>query len=94
MFSCEFIKFGEDNYASLGLWYYGVDGTCQDTSFEVSEGWFTGGWISGARSCLILSMICGAAACTMISFEWLCCEVCLAGCLEGIALAGAWILGA
>lgn len=94
MFNCDFIQFGEANYASLGLWFYGVDGTCKEEEFEVEdEGYFTGAWVSSSRSCLIISMLRGAAATSMVTFEWLCCEVCCAGVLEGLAYGGAWVMG-
>ncbi|KAG7339430.1 hypothetical protein IV203_025393 [Nitzschia inconspicua] len=95
MFNCDFIQFGEANYASLGLWFYGVDGTCSDEEFQLedNEAWFTGAWVSSSRSCLSISMFCGAAATIMVTFEWLCCEVCCAGVLEGLAFCGAWVLG-
>ena len=94
MYNCEFIQFGQENYASIGIWFYGVAGECTDEEFALEEeGWFTGSWIATSRSCLILSMIAGAAALIMVMFEWLCCQVCCAGVLEGLAYAGAWILG-
>ena len=94
MFNCDFIQFGAENWASIGIWYYGVGGECNDEEFALEdEGWFTGSWISTARSCLILSMVSGTAALTMVMFEWLCCAVCCAGVLEGLAYAGAWFLG-
>jgi hypothetical protein len=95
MFNCDFIQFGEANYASIGLWFYGVDGTCseEELALESEEQWYTGGWISSSRSCLSISMFLGAAATAMVTFEWLCCEVCCAGVLEGLAYSGAWVLG-
>mmetsp|Transcript_12973 Transcript_12973/g.20889 ORF Transcript_12973/g.20889 Transcript_12973/m.20889 type:complete len:194 (-) Transcript_12973:162-743(-) len=95
MFNCEYIQFGEEGYASIGLWYYGVAGECNTEEYDVSQfGWFEDeSWITGARSCLIMSMIFGAAACAMVTFEWCCCEVCCAGCLEGLAFSAAWISG-
>ncbi len=93
MWDCAFIQFGQDNYASLGLWCYGVAGTCDTEEYVLDDEWYTGSWITSARSCLIISMICGAAATTMVTFEWICCEVCCAGILEGLAFAGAWIFG-
>ena len=94
MYNCEFIQFGEANYASIGIWFYGVNGECTEEEFALEEeGWFTGSWISTSRSCLIISMIAGAGAVALVMFEWLCCEVCCAGVLEGLAYAAAWILG-
>jgi hypothetical protein len=94
MFSCEFIVFGDENKASLGPWKYGTDGECNPEDFaEGVNEWVSGGWVSGVRGCMIVSMFCGAAACTMVTFEWLFCEVCCAGILEGLAFAGAWITG-
>ena len=74
---------------SLGLWTYGVDGECNENSYSHGDD----GMIRGARNSLTFSMICGGAALILITFEWLFCEVCCAGCLEGLAFAIAWILG-
>jgi hypothetical protein len=94
MFNCDFIQFGDANYASIGLWYYGVDGTCADEELSLeAEGWYSGAWISASRGCLILSMFCGAGATGMVLLEWLCCEICCAGIAEGLAYAAAWGLG-
>lgn len=49
--------------------------------------------MAGARSALVISMVCGIAALIMVLFEWLFCEVCCAGCLEGLAFVGAWACG-
>jgi hypothetical protein len=94
MFNCEYIQFGQENYASLGPWYYGVSGTCESEEFALeSEGWFAARYVNASRSCLILSMFCGAAATVMVTFEWLCCQVCCAGVLEGLGFAGGWGCG-
>jgi hypothetical protein len=94
MFNCDFIQFGSANYASIGLWFYGVDGTCEDEELSLeAEGWYTGAWIKASRGCLTLSMFCGAGATGMVILEWLCCEICCAGLAEGLAYAGAWMLG-
>lgn len=89
-FNCDFLNFGGFDIASLGLWYYGIGGECQTTKFEAADD----GLIAGARSCITISMICGAGSMFLITFEWLCCEICCAGILEGIGIACAWIFGA
>lgn len=87
MFSCEFVEFS-DTSASAGLWFLGKDGICLEDQYETDDG-----VVAGARSALTISMIAGFAAGVMIAFEWLLCEVCCAGCLEGLCIAAAWIVG-
>ena len=89
-FGCNFLETSEGN---VGLWY--VDdgtGNCVD--------WPTNGIdaddqsiVKGASSALTLATIFGFAAGMMILFEWLFCEVCCAGCLEGISFICAWLFG-
>jgi hypothetical protein len=88
--NCDFLNFGGFDVASLGLWYYGIGGECITDQFDAVDD----GLIAGARASICISMICGLAAMVMITFEWLFCEVCCAGCLEGLALCGAWVMGA
>jgi uncharacterized membrane protein YccF (DUF307 family) len=38
-------------------------------------------------------MIAGFAAGVLIAFEWLLCEICCAGIIEGLCIAAAWIVG-
>jgi hypothetical protein len=85
--SCELVKYG-DTGATAGIWFLGISGECDVDSFETDDG-----LVAGARSTLIMSMLAGAAAGTMVTFEWLCCEVCCAGCLEGLCYMAAWVLG-
>ena len=81
VFSCEFVTFA-DGLGSAGIWFLGVDGACDEDQYETDDG-----LITGARSALIISMVAGLAAWGMVLFEWILCEVCCAGCLEGLAFA-------
>lgn len=90
MFNCDFINFGGFDNASIGLWYYGIGGTCVTDQYEAIQD----GLVAGARATIVISLICGCVALGMIVFEWLFCEICLAGCLEGLALCAAWVMAA
>ena len=85
--SCELAK-PDDSGASFGIFYRGNNGVCQEEEYETEDP-----VIKSARSALILSMICGFVAGTMVTFEWLLCEICCAGVLEGLAYLGAWVIG-
>lgn len=50
--------------------------------------------VTGAQAALAISTVAGAGAGAMILLEWLCCEVCCAGCLEGLGFLAAWVVGA
>lgn len=85
-FGCDFITTGDGK--NIGIWY--VDdgsGTCVDWSDSKEE------IVAGAQSALTLSTIAGFAAGALVLFEWLCCEICCAGCVEGFAFCGAWMIG-
>jgi hypothetical protein len=89
-YSCNVISY-DDGTSTAGLWYLsagGTDGACQTEAYDTEDA-----IVQGARSAIILSMIAGLAAGVMVLFEWLFCEVCCAGCLEGLAYMGAWTLG-
>ena len=85
VYACDFVDYGG---GSVGIFFAGIDGVCSDTMFDTDDG-----IVQGARSAIIISMICGGVAGVMILFEWLFCEICCAGCLEGFALLGAWMIG-
>ena len=87
-YSCEFVEFLDGDVTSAGIWYLGRSGECDDEQFETEDS-----VVLGARSSLTISMIAGFAAFAMILFEWLLCEVCCAGILEGLAICVAWMVG-
>mmetsp|Transcript_22372 Transcript_22372/g.36113 ORF Transcript_22372/g.36113 Transcript_22372/m.36113 type:complete len:128 (+) Transcript_22372:45-428(+) len=74
---------------SIGIFFVGTDSECSKEPYDVTEDSFA----RGARYTSILSVLCGMIALGMISFEWVCCKICCAGCLEGLMLSAAWILG-
>jgi hypothetical protein len=83
-FNCNFITTSSGN---IGIWYVD-DGTGTCVEWESQDE-----IVGGAQSMLTLSTIAGFAAGAMVLFQWLICEVCCAGCLEGLAFAASWILG-
>ncbi|CAB9497906.1 unknown protein [Seminavis robusta] len=90
--SCELVKV--DDEASGSTWgFFFQDsitngGTCQDTVFSTEDEMILAG-----RTCLIVSICAGFIAGVMVTFEWLCCEICCARVLEGIAFFLAWAFG-
>ena len=89
IYSCEFLT-TSDGVIDIGIWFQGTYGECDlDEAYGVGDQ----GYVAGARSALLISMMCGFAAGTMVLFEWVCCEICCAGCLEGLAFVGAWACG-
>lgn len=88
VYSCDFFS-SIDSSANYGVWYDGTNGECNLEEAYTDDDRF----VAAARSSLVLSMLCGSAALVMVLFEWLLCEVCCAGCLEGIAFVGAWACG-
>lgn len=89
-FGCDFLT--TPSTRGIGIWYVEEQGTgnCVEwstTNLEPDD------VVKGAQSALTLSTIAGFAAGVMVLFEWLLCEVCCAGCLEGLAFCSAWVLG-
>ncbi len=85
-FQCNFVSTADGT--NFGIWY--VDdgtGTCVEWP-ETADS-----IVTGAQSALTLSTMAGFAAGVLVLFEWLICEVCCAGCLEGLAFCGAWVIG-
>jgi len=94
IFSCDFIHAGgsdDGGYyeTNIGVWFQGTNMECSEDFYEASED----SYVAWSRSALVLSMMCGVAAMIMVCFEWLCCEVCCAGLVEGGAFVGAWGCG-
>jgi hypothetical protein len=86
-FGCSFVTTGDGQ--NIGVWY--VDdgtGTCVD--WEDGE---PDSFVKGAQSALTLATIAGFAAAVLVTIEWLLCEICCAGCVEGLAFCAAWIVG-
>lgn len=89
LYSCDFFEF-VDTGESIGIWYESAGAECYlDEPYPASEDTL----ISGARSAAILSMLCGFVAGVLVLIEWVCCEICCAGCVEGLAFCGAWACG-
>jgi len=72
----------------VGIWYVD-DGKGNCVAWGSSQSQVVG----GAQSALTISTIAGFAAGVMVLFEWLICEVCCAGCLEGLAFCTSWLIG-
>ena len=87
-FSCELVDLpGEagDAGGTAGIFFYGVDGVCQEEQFETDDG-----LVTGARSALMVSTCAGFIAGVLVTFEWIFCEICCAGLIEGLAYFLAW----
>ena len=93
LYSCDFFTF-LDSGDSIGIWYESdtiVDG---EVTCSLDEPYpFDDPLVSAARSAAILSMLCGLVAMLLVSIEWICCEICCASCVEGLAFVGAWGCG-
>lgn len=90
IYSCDFFSSTGDAI-NVGIWFQGQNGEC-----NIEDGFYAAeedGLVAVARSSLLISMLCGTAALVMVLFEWLFCEICCAGCLEGCAFVGAWACG-
>ncbi|KAG7345180.1 hypothetical protein IV203_032711 [Nitzschia inconspicua] len=93
--SCDFLQVtnaDETNaeIASLGVWFHGTqDGECVEGSYDAMDEEL----IVGARTALTWSLLFGAGALALVTFEWLCCNICCAGCITGFLFAGAWVMG-
>ena len=86
-FNCSFITTA--NGSNIGIWYVD-DGTGNCVEWE--EGTIDS-YAKGAQSALTIATIAGFTAGVLVTFEWLICEVCCAGCVEGLAFAFAWLSG-
>jgi len=93
VYSCDFISANASDdglsTTNIGVWFQGIDSVCFEDHYEASED----SYVAWARSALILSMMCGAAAGILVLFEWIICEICCAGIVEGCAFVGAWGCG-
>ncbi|CAB9501918.1 expressed unknown protein [Seminavis robusta] len=87
--SCELVQVDEASGSTWGFFFRGANGTCQDMVFGTEDEMILAG-----RTCLIVSICAGFIAGVMVTFEWLFCEICCAGVLEGIAFFLAWAVGA
>lgn len=86
-FGCDFVR--GSNGQKMGIWY--VDdgsGTCIEWDEAMEDK-----YVSGSRSSLTIATVAGFGAAVLVLFEWLLCEVCCAGCIEGLAFCCAWIVG-
>jgi hypothetical protein len=83
---CSFVQTADGT--NIGIWY--VDdgtGNCVELDGEVDS------FVKGAQSSLTIATIAGFGAAVLVTFEWLLCEVCCAGCVEGLAFCCAWMVG-
>ncbi|CAB9531495.1 expressed unknown protein [Seminavis robusta] len=86
--SCELVEYNQSGGVTYGIFFRGFEGTCQSEYYTTDDA-----VITGARTTLIVSMCAGFIAGVMVLFEWLFCEICCAGVLEGLAFLLAWIAG-
>ena len=86
--SCELVNVTGGAGGTYGIFFRGTNNQCQDVAYDTEDP-----LVLGARSALIVSMCAGFIAGLMVTFEWLCVEVCCAGVLEGLAFLLAWFSG-
>ena len=86
--SCELVNLPGDSDQTAGIFFKGQAGTCEDSQFETDDG-----IVTGARTALMVSTCAGFIAGAMVTFEWLFCEICCAGLLEGLGFLVAWMAG-
>jgi hypothetical protein len=83
-FACDFLL---TEGGSLGIWYI------EDESGECVDWVDQDGAVSGAQSALTIATCAGFITGVLVAFEWLLCEICCAGCIEGLGFACAWLVG-
>lgn len=89
LYSCDFFDL-VDSGEEIGIWYRTTDGVCDiDNTYPATDD----SLIKFARSAAILSMCFGFGAGLLVFIEWICCEICCAGCVEGLAFGGACACG-
>ena len=86
-FNCSFVKTADGRH--IGIWYVD-DGTGNCVEWDETA---TDSFVKGAQSSLTIATVAGFGAAVLIAFEWLLCEICCAGCIEGLAFCCAWIVG-
>ena len=94
LYSCDFFAFTSTT-ESIGIWYESAEIIDGNTTCYLDEPYpsVEEPLIRGARSAAVLSMIFGFVAMSLVAVEWICCEICCAGCVEGLAFVGAWACG-
>lgn len=90
--SCEMVNVtGSSSEGGWGIFFQGTGAgafECHTEMYQTDDP-----LVTGARSALSISMTAGFVALLMVTFEWLFCEVCCAGLLEGLAFLLAWTSG-
>jgi hypothetical protein len=86
-FNCSFVKTADGR--NIGVWYVD-DGTGNCVEWDSTA---TDSFVTGAQSALTIATVAGFGAAVLIAFEWLLCEICCAGCIEGLAFCCAWMVG-
>jgi len=94
LYSCDFFAFTSTT-ESIGIWYESAEIIDGNTTCYLDEPYpsVEEPLIRGARSAAVLSMVFGFVAMSLVAVEWICCEICCAGCVEGLAFVGAWACG-
>jgi len=89
LYSCDFFHF-TGTTESLGIWYWSENGECDlEEAYSAQDN----SLVAGARSAMVLSIVCGLVATGLVLLEWIFCEICCAKCIEGLAFVGAWACG-
>mmetsp|Transcript_20157 Transcript_20157/g.49428 ORF Transcript_20157/g.49428 Transcript_20157/m.49428 type:complete len:180 (+) Transcript_20157:105-644(+) len=87
--SCDFAVYKNDNTQGIGIWYLMTNDVCGTEMYDPDE---TDPFIWTARSSLSLAMLLAAIGGILVAFEWCCCQVCCAGCVEMSCYMGAFFL--
>ena len=83
-FACDFISTPNGN---IGIWYI-EDDTGECVEWDTSDP-----LIAGAQTALTVATVAGFIAGVLVTLEWILCEVCCAGCIEGLGFCVAWLAG-
>ena len=91
--SCEMVELDIQNAGgvkpTMGFFFKGNGVECEVNTYDTDDP-----FIQASRSMLSMSIVFGGIAGILVGFEWLVCQVCCAGLLEGVAYLLAWVLGA
>eukprot|EP00980_Cylindrotheca_fusiformis_P010321 scaffold2299_cov131-Cylindrotheca_fusiformis.AAC.8 len=90
-YRCDFALYENDESAGIGVWFLMNNDECNSEVFDPDE---SDPYITAARSCLTIAMICAAIGAILVAFEWCCCDICCAACLEMSAFFSALVFAA
>ena len=83
-FACDFILTPN---GGVGIWYI------EDENGDCVEWPTTDGFVTGSQTALTFATCAGFITGVLVAIEWILCEICCAGCVEGIGFCIAWVAG-